>query len=141
MIGFYGWCRNSTSGITWPAKRIGSMKRIYVAGPYSADNVIDVLDNMRRGIRLATKVLLAGMAPFAPWLDYHYQLALKEGECLKVADYYKYSLAWLDAADAVVVVCLGYRSSAGTMAEIERAEKLGIPVFYSFEELLKWKIS
>ena len=40
------------------------MKRIYIAGAYSANNVLTVLDNMREGMRLATKVLLLGYAPF-----------------------------------------------------------------------------
>ena len=69
------------------------MKRIYIAGPYSSDNVIGVLDNMRKGMRLSTEVFLAGYAPFCPFLDYHFQLNLRDGENLTLDDYYQYSLA------------------------------------------------
>ena len=68
------------------------MKRIYIAGAYSADNVITVLDNMREGMRLATRVFLLGYAPFVPWFDFHFQLMLRENEILTVEDYYRYSI-------------------------------------------------
>lgn len=85
-------------------------ERIYVAGAYSADNVIAVLDNMRKGMRLATEVFLAGYAPFSPWMDYHYQLMLWDGEHLSVNDYYDYSISWLAVSDAMILVP-GYENS------------------------------
>jgi hypothetical protein len=110
------------------------MKRVYVAGAYSADNVVSVLDNMRRGMRVSTEVLLAGYAPFCPWLDYHFQLMLREGETLTVRDYYQYSLAWLEASDAVLVLP-DSENSKGTQAEIARARELNIPVYYNLDDL------
>lgn len=110
------------------------MKRIYVAGAYSANNVIGVLDNIREGMRWATKVFLAGHAPFAPWLDFHFQLMLREGERLKVEDYYEYSLAWLRASD-VVFVTPGWEQSKGTIAEIAEANRLGIKIVYDIDYL------
>ena len=77
------------------------MKRVYVAGAYSADNVLGVLDNMRRGMRLSTEVFVNGFAPFCPWLDYHYTLMLQEGEEISLNDYYQYSLAFLLVSDAL----------------------------------------
>ena len=93
------------------------MKRVYVAGAYSADNVMDVLHNMRRGMRASTEVFLAGFAPFCPWLDYHYTLMLKEGERLTVNDYYECGLAWVEASDAVLVLP-NSDESVGTQKEI-----------------------
>ena len=113
------------------------MKRIYVAGAYSAGNVIGVLDNMREGMRLSTEVMLAGFAPFCPWLDYHFQLMLREGENLSVDDYYQYSLEWLEASNAVLLVP-GWESSKGTIAEIERAGYWGIPVFKTLESVIMY---
>lgn len=110
------------------------MKRIYVCGAYSADNVITVLDNMRKGMRIATEVLLAGYAPFCPWHDYHFQLMLQGVEKLSVEDYYEYSIAWLPVCDAVLLVP-GYESSVGTKNEIAVAGSLKIPVFVTLEDL------
>ena len=110
------------------------MKRIYIAGAYSADNVIGVLDNMRRGMRAATEVLLAGYAPFVPWFDHQFHFMLREDEKLTVADYQRYSMAWLEASDAVMVVP-GWENSKGTKAEIARAREIWIPVAHGFQDL------
>ena len=69
--------------------------KVYVAGPYSADNVISVLENIKNGIRVSVEVFLAGYSPFCPFIDYQFQFFLREGERLDVDDYYGYSLAWL----------------------------------------------
>jgi len=110
------------------------MKRVYVAGAYSADNIIQVFTNMRLGIALSLRVLKAGFAPFCPWLDY--QFALKEQMSLK--EYYDYSMAWLEASDAVLVQTIGAEKSHGTLKEIRRARELNIPVFNSLENLCQW---
>ena len=110
------------------------MKRIYIAGAYSASNVITVLDNMRKGMRLATKVFLLGYAPFCPWLDFHFQLMLREGETLSVEDYYRYSIAYLQVSDAMLLVP-GWQSSKGTKKEMEIAERKNIPIYYDINEL------
>ena len=108
------------------------MKRIYIAGAYSASNVITVLDNMREGMRLATKVFLLGHAPFCPWLDFHFQLMLRKGEILTVEDYYKYSIAWLEVSDAILLVP-GWQNSEGTKKELKIASKISVPIYYTFK--------
>jgi hypothetical protein len=117
-----------------PTYAIG-MKRIYVAGAYSANNVITVLDNMRKGMRLSTEVMLAGFAPFSPWLDYHFQLMLRGDEKLTVKQYYEYSKAWLEVSDGMILVP-GYENSVGTMGEIELANKIDIPIFFTLEQMI-----
>ncbi len=117
-------------------------KRVYVAGAYSADKVLDVFRNMNRGIRLSTQVFLMGYAPFSPWLDYHFALSarLDLDEDISLEHYYDYSMAWLEASDAVIVVLENHKQSRGTQHEIARAEELGIPVFFSLttmDEYLK----
>jgi hypothetical protein len=111
------------------------MLRVYVAGAYSADNVIDVLGNMRRGISLSCEVLAVGMAPFCPWLDFLFGL----NRHFDIDYYYRYSMAWLKAADAVLVVQEGKEESKGTGKELQTARALGIPVFHSFKDLILWK--
>ena len=111
------------------------MKRVYVAGAYSADNVLGVLDNMRRGMRVGTEVLLARFSPFVPWFDYHFSLMLRDGETLTVEDYYNYSLAWLEVSDAMLVLP-DSGNSKGTQAEKVKAQELGIPIYYSLDQLV-----
>ncbi len=111
-------------------------KRVYVAGAYSANNVIGVLDNMRRGMRASTEIILMGFAPFCPWFDYHFQLMLRNNERLSVQDYYDYSIAWLEVSEAVLVLP-NSENSVGTTKEIQKAQELGIPIYYSKETL--WK--
>ena len=111
-------------------------KRVYVAGPYSSNNIIGCLDNIREGLRVSTEVLLNGLTPFCPWQDFHFQLMLRGDERLAVTDYYRYSMAWLDVSDAMLVLP-GWETSKGTLTEIERAKELNIPMFFSLDDLLK----
>lgn len=110
------------------------MKRVYIAGAYSADNVLTVLDNIRNGMRAGLDVLLLGYAPFVPWFDFHFQLMLRGNEKLTVQDYYNYSIAWLEVSDAVYVLPKS-ELSKGTQNEIARAKELNIPVYYDLFEL------
>jgi len=110
------------------------MKKVYIAGSYSADNVLSVLDNIRKGIRAGTEVLLAGYSPFIPWLDYNIFLQLRDNEQISVSDIREHSLAWLEVTDAILVLP-DYENSKGTLAEIKRAGELSIPVYYNLEDL------
>lgn len=112
------------------------MKRVYVAGPYSADNVLGVLDNIRRGMQWSTRVFESGHAPYCPWLDLHFRLMSRCGtyEEMKVADFKEMSLAWLRVADVLLAIP-GWQQSEGTMAEIAYAEARGIPVLYERDGL------
>jgi len=110
------------------------MKRVYVAGKYDDDNIISVLDNMRLGIRTCTELLLKGYAPFCPFLDYQFSLALREGERIKKETYYQYSLMWLEVSDCVLALP-NFIHSGGALREIDKAIKLNIQVYYSIGEL------
>jgi hypothetical protein len=114
--------------------------RVYVAGAYSADNVLDVLHNIRRGIRMSTKLFIMGYAPFSPWLDYHFLLQVSEEEAadITVEMFYQYSIAWLAVADALLVLP-NSESSVGTQREITKAKELGIPIFYHIRDLQVWR--
>ena len=107
------------------------MSRIYVAGAFGADNMEDVGDNMRRGMELAYDILCFGHNPFVPWFDFQFKLLDKNGICTRNR-MYAYSLGWLDACDAIVVVPEGYERSEGTLRELERAAELGIPSYIGF---------
>jgi len=110
------------------------MIRVYVAGAYSANNVTDVLGNMRRGMQLSYKVLKAGFAPFVPWFDYHFSLI---GD-VTLQEYYDYTLAWLRVSDAMILVPENLNQSIGTQNEITLAKELAIPIFTDLEELITY---
>jgi hypothetical protein len=109
------------------------MKRLYVAGSYSADNVLDVLKNIGRGEQYCAEFFLDGFAPFCPWHDKDYVLRNPDND-FTVKMFYDYSMAWLDVSDAVFVLP-NSEESKGTQAEILRARKLNIPVFYDIKKL------
>ena len=112
------------------------MKRVYVAGAYSSDKTMGVFNNMRRGMRASTEVFLAGFFPFCPWLDFHFILMLRENEELTIEQYYEYGIAWLEVSDAILVLP-NSEHSRGTKLEMAKAMSLGIPVYYSLEELCR----
>ena len=107
--------------------------RVYLAGPYSADNVLGVLRNIGRGEYWASKLFLMGYDPFCPFLDNNFAKILWD-EQLEVERFREFSLSWLEVSDCVLVLP-NYEESIGTLAEIKRAKELEIPVFYSLVEL------
>lgn len=114
------------------------MKRVYVAGPYSANNVIDVLKNIGRGEAACARLFSLGFAPFCPWHDKSYAIDSFDAD-LSVQQFYDFSMAWLEVADALFLI-EGWQGSKGTLAEVARANEIGMPVFESETELLKWGI-
>jgi hypothetical protein len=109
------------------------MKRVYVAGKYSADNVIDVLSNIRNGVDFAANVLIDGYAVFCPHLDHHFAISMW-GDDITKKMYQDNSMAWLEVSDAVFVMPDSEKSH-GVQREIERAMELGIPVVRTFPAL------
>jgi hypothetical protein len=106
------------------------MKKIYVAGKYSADNIIDVLKNIREGIKISAKILKFGHIPFSPFLDHQFLFY----EDLTVKELRKYSIEWLKVCD-ILFVLPNSEKSKGTQEEIKIAQKMGIPIVYKLNEL------
>ena len=113
------------------------MKRIYVAGAYSADNVLDVLKNIGMGEQICSDLFSMGYAPFCPWHDKGYVIS-DPYRSYTVQQFYDYSIAWLKVSDAMFLV-RGWEDSTGTLAEIAVANKLGIRQFMHYSELEKWR--
>ena len=109
--------------------------RVYIAGPYTSDSAISVFENMRNGIRASLKILLAGHAPFCPWLHYQFFLFLRDKEKISYDAIRNYSIAWLDVSDAMIVL-EGWENSKGTLAEIDRARELGIIIYHGVDAFL-----
>ena len=114
--------------------------RVYVAGPYSADNVLGVLRNISKGEWCCAELFAGGFAPFCPWHDASYAKWDAYGGSLEVQDFKDLSFAWLEVSEAVFLID-GWEKSEGVKAEIAFAEAHGIPVFSDYDKLLEWKES
>ena len=111
--------------------------RVYVAGPYSADNVLGVLRNIGKGKTWCAILFGEGFAPFCPWHDAQYAKNLWI-YAPSVRDFKDLSFAWLEVSEAVFLMD-GWEKSEGVKAEIAFAEAHGIPVFSDYDKLLEWK--
>ncbi|HOK45183.1 MAG TPA: DUF4406 domain-containing protein [Bryobacteraceae bacterium] len=112
------------------------MKRVYIAGKLNAD-ACAYLQNVAVMIRTAVAVRRLGFSVFIPCLDL--LTGVVAGD-LTYHDYADNNMRWLEVADAVLVLP-GWETSKGTRAEIARAEELGIPVYYSIEDLCRTSVS
>lgn len=115
------------------------MIRVYIAGSYSANNVIDVLRNIGRGQEIATEVFKRGYAPFCPWFDKEFVIGSWKKR-FTVKKFCDYSMAWLEVSDCMLVVpnvpgMKDWQQSSGTLMEIEYAIAHNIPVFYKITDL------
>jgi len=108
------------------------MKKIYCAGKLN-DHAVGYIKNLHRMITAANKIQRLGYSVYVPCLDI--LCGIVDGK-MEYHDYFENNLPWLESSDAIYV-CEGYESSKGTLAEIAHAEELGIPVYYSVEELKK----
>ena len=115
------------------------MKKVYVAGAMSADNIIRVLDNLHAGIDAGAELLALGFAPFVPHFDAFFQLMRGGSYKVSMEAYKGFCMEWLLAADAVLV--LPGEKSEGVQAEIAEAYLHDIPVFESLNALLNWRDS
>ena len=109
-------------------------RRIYIAGPYSAPDVLSVFSNMRRGMILATQVRKLGFAPFCPWMDFMYYF-LDQENSFDLENCYEYSLAWLEVSDGILFTP-DWRTSHGAQMEHAYAIEHHIPIFYNLMDLV-----
>jgi len=116
------------------------IETVYVAGiitprgTYSKNLAIDHLINQRKMIRAGLDVFFAGFDPFIPVFDHGFWFVMSNGETITESMIKRYSKNWLKRCDAVVLTPK-WRKSPGTLAEIELAKKLGIPVFDTLDDL------
>ena len=103
------------------------MKRIYVAGPYTKG---DVVLNVRAAVFAADRLAQAGHAPFIPHLNHLWHLL-----CPHDWDFWcEQDLHWLEVCDCVLRLP---GESVGADLEVQRAQELGIPVYWSVAEALR----
>jgi hypothetical protein len=110
------------------------MEKVYVAGPYTHGNTAN---NVAEAIRISTKLIDLGYAPFCPHLNHFLHMH-------KPQPYEK----WLEIDIEFLKTCNYLLRlpgiSSGADREVEVAEYVGIPVLYyndnfSLDELLHRK--
>lgn len=99
------------------------MKVVYVAGPYRGLDAWEVERNIRRAETVALELWRMGAAPICP----HTSSRFFDG-ALPDDMFLRGDLAMLERCDGVVLV-KGWEASAGTVAEVQHANKIGKPVF------------
>lgn len=105
-------------------------KLVYVAGPYRGPDAWIIENNIRRAEELAFEVWASNLYAICPHANTrHYQGALPDAVWLEG------DLEILARCDAVLLVP-GWRESSGTLAEVDHANTLGIPVYERLAELL-----
>jgi len=117
--------------------------RVYVAGMYSADNVLDVLRNIGRGQKICAHLFKLGFAPFCPWHDRSYVMEYPDYP-FTVEEFYDFSIAWLEVCEVVYMSekdWPNWQSSVGIGKELKRADEIKIPVFYNERDLLDYRIT
>lgn len=116
-------------------KRIhGKARWVYVAGPYRASSVHATAHNISVAKKAAVKICAAGMFPVTPHLntaEFDYEDSLQSVPPEFWLDQYKDLLLTCDC----VVLVGDYSKSEGTKAEIAVAQKCGIPVYFTLNEL------
>lgn len=111
------------------------MKLIYCAGAYSG-YLHEVANNIRKGRALALRLMELGFSVICPWNDWELAvLKMLPAEVWKAA-----SMEQLRRSDALCIVP-GWENSQGTKDEMEEANRLGIPIFFTVEDLCDWRDS
>ena len=100
------------------------MKRIYIAGPYTAG---DVAQNVKRAMDIANDLIELGHAPYCPHLTHF----LHMNNYQPYEKWLEIDLAYLEIADAVIRLP---GESKGADREVEFAEKNHIKVFLSLDD-------
>ena len=107
--------------------------RIYIAGPISL-GILE--DNIRQATEAGLVLLKAGYAPLVPHLTCY--MAGATPEVLPAGtvheDWYAADLPWVAVSDAVLRLP---GESRGADGEVALAERLGIPVFYNLDVLMR----
>jgi hypothetical protein len=104
--------------------------RVYVAGPLTAGGADNISLNIRTAMEITDKLLNKGFIPFCPHLLFFQHCAFWRS----YQAWLDYDMEWLQQCDAVLRI---KGESAGSDKEVELAKSLGIPVFYSFNDLEK----
>ncbi len=103
---------------------------LYIAGPISSPDPVQMLTNIRNGIEAGKKMMQQGYAVCIPHLDY--SVFIVGGKSPSLEEIRENSLALMCRCD-VVVLLRGWEDSKGCLAEVEEARQRGMKVVELFE--------
>jgi hypothetical protein len=103
------------------------MKRIYVSGPYSKG---DPAINTKNAIDVCNKLLDLGFAPFCPHLSHFWHIIHPHSW----QTWMNYDLEYVNVCQCLLRIP---GESTGGDIEVAQARALGMPVYFSIEELLE----
>ena len=103
------------------------MKRVFIAGSYSADSTIKCLKNIGNGERWTDYAFFEGMSPYNPFSDRE-RIIRNPNRNYGVKQFQKATMKWLEVSEEVWVIPNSEKSK-GVKAELEKASELGIPIF------------
>lgn len=111
------------------------MLRVYIASAYTADSDAQRLLNVHKQIKAYNRLILNGFFPFCPLLSHYADEAhfRATGQRIPYASWLALDMAWLAQCEAFLY--LG--SSPGADKEKAEAERLGLPIFTSVDQILE----
>lgn len=110
------------------------MITVYISSPYTLG---DVAQNVRRQFEISEQLVELGFLPFAPLYTHFWHMIYPH----EYEYWMRLDLEWVKQCDCVLRLP---GESAGADREVAYAEKVGIPVVYSIEELVekfKWYVA
>lgn len=111
--------------------------RVYIAGALSSKEntertpskvVTDYIQNIHKMCQVASVVRRKGHSPYVSGLDFVIGLVIGDWE---EPEYRDMGMSFLEVCDAILVIS----NSWGVQQELKRATELGIPIYFSVEDL------
>lgn len=107
-------------------------KIVYISGPYTAKNVVGVWKNVLTACKVGVAIRKKGHFPLIPHLYNDFdEIAEAMDEHFSWQDYMDMDLAFLERCDALYFI----GPSKGANIELQRAKELGLPIYYSLDEV------
>lgn len=106
--------------------------KIYIVGPYTANDDKEVELNVQRAIDAGIEIMLRGHVPYIPHLTHYVDKRAKEvGIPFSWENYMAIDLPWLRECEAILF--LGH--SRGADIELKIARRLGKQIYLGVEEI------
>lgn len=108
---------------------------VYIAGPYSGRDYFDIDSHINTAAEMAARLARAGIPYFCPHLNSaHFEVITPD---VPPEFWYEMDLIVLRRCQALILLP-EYYTSHGSNRELEEAERLHIPAFFTFKDLKKW---